>query len=317
MTLTPAPTQLRVVLHEVATLMRALAQDKKLNFSVETQAEIPPWVLADPTRLKQIIFNLISNAIKFTEQGSVTLTVVPHPRTDGNVGLAFLVRDTGIGMDDHVLAKLFQRFYQVDGGLARKFGGTGLGLEISQTLARMMGGAIEVESKPGEGSLFTLHLPFTPCPAPPQAQPTPEAALAAEASGQALRVLVAEDHPVNRKFVGILLDKMGYQATFCENGQLALEAAQNAEFDLVLMDVHMPVMDGLTATRGIRALPGTMAEVPIIALTADVMNDAKDQALAAGVNAFVTKPVQVNQLQEVIRQCLAGESPFQPPTQAQ
>jgi signal transduction histidine kinase/ActR/RegA family two-component response regulator len=317
MTLTPAPTQLKVVLHEVATLMRALAQDKKLNFSVETQAEIPPWVLADPTRLKQIIFNLISNAIKFTEQGSVTLTVVPHPRTDGNVGLAFLVRDTGIGMDDHVLAKLFQRFYQVDGGLARKFGGTGLGLEISQTLARMMGGAIEVESKPGEGSLFTLHLPFTPCPAPPQAQPTPEAALAAEASGQALRVLVAEDHPVNRKFVGILLDKMGYQATFCENGQLALEAAQNAEFDLVLMDVHMPVMDGLTATRGIRALPGTMAEVPIIALTADVMNDAKDQALAAGVNAFVTKPVQVNQLQEVIRQCLAGESPFQPPTQAQ
>jgi signal transduction histidine kinase/ActR/RegA family two-component response regulator len=317
MTLTPAPTQLRVVLHEVATLMRALAQDKKLNFSVETQAEIPPWVLADPTRLKQIIFNLISNAIKFTEHGSVTLTVVSHPRTDGNVGLAFLVRDTGIGMDDHVLAKLFQRFYQVDGGLARKFGGTGLGLEISQTLARMMGGAIEVESKPGEGSLFNLHLPFTPCPAPPQAQPTPEAALAAEASGQALRVLVAEDHPVNRKFVGILLDKMGYQATFCENGQLALEAAQNGEFDLVLMDVHMPVMDGLTATRGIRALPGAMAEVPIIALTADVMNDAKDQALAAGVNAFVTKPVQVNQLQEVIRQCLAGESPFQRPTQAQ
>ncbi|MDT7514719.1 ATP-binding protein [Rhodoferax mekongensis] len=329
MTLNPEPVQLSALLNEVNALMNPLAVEKKLKFSIVVQAELPAWVLADATRLKQILFNLVNNALKFTDQGGVTLTVVSRPRTDGNTGLAFLVEDTGIGMDDHVLSRLFQRFYQVDGGLARKFGGTGLGLEISQTLARMMGGAIEVESTPGKGSVFTLHLPFTTCPAPPAAaapvsiqaftKPEPVAApadaSASEASApatdappplNALRVLVAEDHPVNRKFVGILLDKMGCKATFCENGQLAVEAAEREMFDLVLMDVHMPIMDGLTATRTIRAMAGPIAQVPIIVLTADVMNDAKEQALAAGVNDFVTKPVQIGQLQAAMQKCLAA-----------
>ncbi|WP_296510640.1 response regulator [Rhodoferax sp.] len=330
MTLSPGPTQLSALLHEVESLMQPLAADKKLAFSIVSQIEMPPWVLADSTRLKQILFNLVNNAIKFTDHGSVTLTVDSRPRTDGNIGLAFLIQDTGIGMDDHVLSGLFQRFYQVDGGLARKFGGTGLGLEISQTLARMMGGAIEVESKAGMGSVFTLHLPFTPCPAPPHAttpaalQPMHKPAVPTEATApaqpgqpaaalEALRVLVAEDHPVNRKFVGILLDKMGCKATFCENGQLAVEAAQREMFDLVLMDVHMPVMDGLTASRAIRAMEGPISQVPIIVLTADVMNDAKEQAMAAGVNDFVTKPVQIGQLQSAMQKCLAGDSPFRAP----
>jgi signal transduction histidine kinase/ActR/RegA family two-component response regulator len=329
MTVNPEPVHLAALLSEVNALMNPLAVEKQLKFSIVVQADLPPWVLADATRLKQILFNLVSNALKFTEHGGVTLTIVTRPRTDGNTGLAFLVEDTGIGMDDHVLSRLFQRFYQVDGGLARKFGGTGLGLEISQTLARMMGGAIEVESTPGKGSVFTLHLPFTTCPAPPNAGmsvaiqtlfkplPATTATLApatgasAAASGtaaplEALRVLVAEDHPVNRKFVGILLDKMGCKATFCENGQIAVDAAQREVFDLVLMDVHMPVMDGLTATRIIRAMPGPMGQVPIIVLTADVMNDAKEQAMAAGVNDFVTKPVQIGQLQAAMQKCLAA-----------
>jgi len=206
MTLKPEPVQLGSLLNEVDALMRPQATDKGLKFSIVSQAELPHWVLADATRLKQILFNLISNAIKFTEHGSVSVTIVPRQRTDGNIGLAFLIKDTGIGMDDHVLSKLFQRFFQVDGGLARKFGGTGLGLEISQTLARLMGGAIEVESTQGKGSLFTLHLPFTLCPAPPTAAPAPAPQAAAAA---ALRVMVVEDHPVNRKFVGILLEKWG------------------------------------------------------------------------------------------------------------
>ncbi len=329
MTVNPEPVHLAALLSEVNALMNPLAVEKQLKFSIVVQADLPPWVLADATRLKQILFNLVSNALKFTEHGGVTLTIVPRPRTDGNTGLAFLVEDTGIGMDDHVLSRLFQRFYQVDGGLARKFGGTGLGLEISQTLARMMGGAIEVESTPGKGSVFTLHLPFTTCPAPPNAgmsvaiqtlfKPLPSTtATLAPATGasatesgnavplEALRVLVAEDHPVNRKFVGILLDKMGCKATFCENGQIAVDAAQREVFDLVLMDVHMPVMDGLTATRIIRAMPGPMGQVPIIVLTADVMNDAKEQAMAAGVNDFVTKPVQIGQLQAAMQKCLAA-----------
>ena len=329
MTVNPEPVHLAALLSEVNALMNPLAVEKQLKFSMVVQAELPPWVLADATRLKQILFNLVSNALKFTEHGSVTLTVVSHPRTDGNTGLAFLVQDTGIGMDDHVLSRLFQRFYQVDGGLARKFGGTGLGLEISQSLARMMGGAIEVESTLGKGSLFTLHLPFTTCPAPPTAgmpaafptlfkslpankapnapaNDTPAPAPGAAAPLDALRVLVAEDHPVNRKFVGILLDKMGCKATFCENGQIAVDTAQREVFDLVLMDVHMPVMDGLTATRIIRGMPGPMGQVPIIVLTADVMNDAKEQAMAAGVNDFVTKPVQIGQLQAAMQKCLAA-----------
>ncbi len=329
MTLNPEPVQLSALLNEVNALMHPLALEKQLKFSIVVQAELPAWVLADATRLKQILFNLVNNALKFTDHGGVTLTIVSRPRTDGNTGLAFLVEDTGIGMDDHVLSRLFQRFYQVDGGLARKFGGTGLGLEISQTLARMMGGAIEVESALGKGSVFTLHLPFTTCPAPPASgapvsiqsfsKPTTAAApantLASEASApptdaqaplNALRVLVVEDHPVNRKFVGILLDKMGCKATFCENGQLAVEVAEREMFDLVLMDVHMPIMDGLTATRTIRAMAGPIAQVPIIVLTADVMNDAKEQALAAGVNDFVTKPVQIGQLQAAMQKCLAA-----------
>ncbi|MDT7521205.1 ATP-binding protein [Rhodoferax sp. TBRC 17198] len=335
MTVNPEPVHLAALLSEVNALMNPLAVEKQLKFSIVVQADLPPWVLADATRLKQILFNLVSNALKFTEHGGVTLTIVPRPRTDGNTGLAFLVEDTGIGMDDHVLSRLFQRFYQVDGGLARKFGGTGLGLEISQTLARMMGGAIEVESTPGKGSVFTLHLPFTTCPAPPNAgmsvaiqtlfKPLPATTAThapatgapAAASGtaaplEALRVLVAEDHPVNRKFVGILLDKMGCKATFCENGQIAVDAAQREVFDLVLMDVHMPVMDGLTATRIIRAMPGPMGQVPIIVLTADVMNDAKEQAMAAGVNDFVTKPVQIGQLQAAMQKCLAVAPPALP-----
>lgn len=351
MTLKPEPAQLGALLNEVEALMRPQATDKGLKFSIVSQAELPPWVLADTTRLKQILFNLINNAIKFTDHGSVTVTIVPRQRTDGNVGLAFLIKDTGIGMDDHVLSSLFQRFFQVDGGLARKFGGTGLGLEISQTLARLMGGAIEVESTQGKGSVFTLHLPFSLCPAPPAAAsvlpitpitkppvavaPEPptntpatpantahaaaqEEAAPAPASETALRVMVVEDHPINRKFVGILLEKMGCKVTFCENGQLGVEAAEREMFDLILMDVHMPIMDGLTATRTIRAMPGPIAQVPIIVLSADVMNDAKEKALAAGVNDFVSKPVQASQLQAVMQKCLATATtaPSDPAAQA-
>lgn len=306
-TLKNEPLHLAAILKEVDDLMRPVATSKHIGFSITVLTDIPEWVLADSTRLKQILFNLVNNAIKFTEHGSVNITISKHPRTDGKIGLAFGVTDTGIGMDDQVLARLFQRFYQVDTGLARKFGGTGLGLEISQTLAHMMGGGIDVQSKPGQGSVFTAHMPFVACD-PPTTKPLVASVRDLTMGGPALRVLVAEDHPVNRKFVGILLEKMGYTATFCENGQLAVDAARNGTFDLVLMDVHMPVMDGLAATRAIRELGNAMASVPIIALTADVMNEAKERASAAGVNDFVPKPVQIAQLQDAIRRCLPAIS---------
>ena len=320
MTLKPAPVNLGALLNEVHALMQPLAAERQLGFALVLQGDAP-WVMADGTRLKQILFNLVNNAIKFTEQGGITFTVNTQDTRDGAPCMSFALQDTGIGMDAQALSRLFQRFYQVDGGLARKTGGTGLGLEISQTMAGMMGGSIVVTSVPQQGSTFTLYLPLSTCEAPvppaeaapltphiPQPATGPHAATHAPLNPTperpALRVLVAEDHPVNRKFVAILLAKMGCVATFCENGQLAVEAAEREVFDLVLMDIHMPVMDGLTATRTLRAMAGPMGRVPVIALTADVVTDAREQAQAAGVNGFITKPVQMGELQAAMQACL-------------
>ena len=313
MTLRPEPVQLDTLMQDVEALMRPQALHKRLEFSLSIETPLPAWVMADSTRLKQILFNLINNAIKFTEAGHVRVCVRHHPRSDERLGLAFVVEDSGIGMGEQDLSRLFQRFYQVDSSTARKFGGTGLGLEISQNLARMMEGIIGVRSTPGKGTVFTLEVPFTPC-TPPRTTNTLEAIDAmgtslTQSGRAALRVLVAEDHPVNRKFVGILLDKIGCKTTFCENGQLAVDAVTQGTFDIILMDVHMPIMDGLTATRLIRAMPGPMGDIPIVVLTADVMNNAREEAMQAGVNEFATKPVQLAQLRQAMEKCLGAKLP--------
>ncbi len=308
----PEPSHLPQMLQDIESVMCPQAAAKGLGFVFEVSQDIPPWGLMDATRFKQILFNLINNAIKFTERGAVAVTIrrAPPGSTAAPPGvgpvLLFTVEDSGIGMDETAMDGLFQRFHQVDNSVARQFGGSGLGLEISQSLARMMGGDIEVRSTPGVGSCFTLELPFRLCEPPAAISALLPLTVSAESLGQAAtrRILVAEDNPVNRKFVGILLERMGYQTTFCENGQLALECVQQQQFDLVLMDVHMPVMDGLAATRAIRALGGVAKDIPIIALTADAMNNAQEEALAAGVNYFVTKPVHMARLQEAIERCL-------------
>ncbi len=309
----PAPVNLPELLQEVASVMRPQAVAKGLGFEFQLSGDTPAWGLLDATRFKQILFNLINNAIKFTERGAVSVTVRRAPATaaSGASGAApvllFTVEDTGIGMDAAAMDGLFQRFHQVDSSVARQFGGTGLGLEISQSLARMMGGDIEVRSTPGLGSSFAVGLPFRLCEPPAATSSVLPLSGSTDGVGQASirRILVAEDNAVNRKFVGILLERMGYQTTFCENGKIALAMVQAQHFDLVLMDVHMPVMDGLAATRAIRALVGSVKHIPIVALTADAMNNAKEEALAAGVNFFVTKPVHMAQLQEAIGRCLA------------
>lgn len=311
-----APVNLPELLQEVASVMRPQAQSKDLGFVFEVRADMALWGLVDATRLKQILFNLINNAIKFTEQGAIRITARRAPRSDQpqpgapDTGLVLLisVEDSGIGMSEEAIDSLFQRFHQVDDSVARRFGGSGLGLEISQSLARMMDGAITVRSTPGQGSCFTLELPITLCEPAEPASVFPLSTLITPGASPvaAHRVLVAEDNPVNRKLVGILLERMGYQTTFCKNGQLAVDSVQAGRFDVVLMDLHMPVMDGLAATRAIRALPGDVQHIPIIALTADAMTSAHDEALAAGVNYFVTKPVHLAQLQEAIERCIAS-----------
>jgi CheY-like chemotaxis protein len=240
----------------------------------------------------------------------------------------FEVRDTGIGISPEGMTRLFQRFYQVDSGADRKFGGTGLGLDISQSLATMMGGGVVAHSTAGVGSAFTLTLPLTVCAAPADSSadaaqlgqvkaasvsiasvvPAPGAADGTQASVRpsAPRVLVVEDHPVNSKFVGVLLSRLGCETVFFEDGQQALDRVREQMFDLILMDINMPVMDGLAATRAIGAMPSAIARVPIIVLTADTMNEARDQALAAGATDFLTKPVPIAQFRATMQAHLKG-----------
>ena len=320
--LKPIPIELPRLLKEVTALMEPLAKSKGLDFQVIAPGDAFPKVVADDTRVKQILFNLINNAIKFTSTGSVTLTVIERSRPLEALEIAFEVRDTGIGIEPSALELLFQRFSQVEDSSNRRFGGTGLGLEISQSLAHLMNGEITVQSVVGAGSTFTATLRFSispldmetdaallapePLPAAPasQAMPVPPPLPKVNTASQdptTMRILVVEDHPINQKLVGVLLGRMGCVISYCENGQLALDLVQREGFDLVLMDVNMPVMDGLTATRLIRALPGEVAQIPIVVLTADVMNDASVRALKAGANDFASKPVKVEQLRAIIR----------------
>ena len=313
----PEMVQMQPLVQEVHNLFVAQGALKGLAMPLHFEDHAPDGVLADPTRVRQILLNLMNNALKFTQQGSVRMTV--SGKRDGCDAVWTIgVQDTGIGIDPEKLNVLFQRFQQADESATRRFGGTGLGLDISRKLARMMHGDITASSAPGQGSTFTVTL-RTPlahaaddlqtsamaAAGPPQkANHAATASDLAVAPPSALEVLVAEDHPINQKFVGMLLQKLGHRVTFAGNGVEALQQAQASRFDMILMDVHMPEMDGLESARMIRQLPAPYGEVPIIGLSADVMNEAKDRALAAGMTAFVSKPVQKNELETAMRNCL-------------
>jgi signal transduction histidine kinase/ActR/RegA family two-component response regulator len=320
----PKPVSLPWLLRDIGALMQPLATGKGLAFSLELPPQALPWVLADDTRLRQILFNLINNAVKFTDRGEIRVIVREVARSATTTEVTMDVADTGIGMDEHDLRQLFQRFQRSQSNIARQFGGTGLGLEISQSLARLMGGNITVSSRLGAGTTFSLQLrlevceapahvaaplPTSPLPLAPQLPAAPGAdvqpPLLANPDGARARVLLVEDNPINRMVAMMLLQRLGCQVADCENGQLALDKVQQQGFDLVLMDINMPVMDGLTATRAIRALPGAPARLPIVVLTADVMNEAEAQARSAGAQGFLSKPVQFAQLQACLQQYLA------------
>ena len=304
-----APLELRQVIADISDAMRPQAEQKKLDFGAQVHPDVPQWLLLDVKRLKQILFNLSNNAIKFTSRGGVQIRVKlggPAPSVDkGDVLLEISVEDSGIGISSEALENLFQRFNQVHSDSQNDYGGTGLGLEISQSLAQLMGGQIEVTSAKGVGSCFTLRMPAQPTAAPLPSSQRKVFQLDPPIKPERMyRILVVEDNEVNRKFVDILLKRMGYLTFFAENGSVVIDLLQSQSFDLVLMDLHMPVMNGMDATRAIRALSHPTATIPIIALTANVMNEAREEALAAGVNDFVTKPVHLNRLQDVIRQHL-------------
>ena len=295
--LAPAPMNVARLCDDVRALMQPAIAHRGLAFAVEVDAALPRSTLADVTRVKQVLFNLLSNAIKFCDAGKVSLVA----RRRGDLA-EFVVADTGIGMDEATLARLFQRFTQGDASRSRRHGGTGLGLEISRNLARLMGGDITVTSRPGRGSEFVFSLPLA---ASLDAEPVPAPAALPSAVQRRLEVLAAEDHPVNRIYLTALLERMGHVGEMVENGAEAVDAFRHrAEsgpaFDLILMDVHMPTLDGMAATERIRAMNDAGARVPIVALTADVFPETRERCTVAGMDEVLAKPVGLEQLSAAI-----------------
>jgi signal transduction histidine kinase/CheY-like chemotaxis protein len=286
------------VVEEVVSLMGVRAREKSLGLTVKYETKVPKTIASDPLRLRQILLNLVGNAIKFTERGGVTLTV----GADADARrLRVSVADSGIGIAPEKVPGLFQPFNQSDTSMARRFGGTGLGLTIARTFARLLGGDIEVRSKPGQGSEFTLVVDTGPVETAdlvdPYNQSRPAAAEARIAPDLlvGLRILLAEDGPDNQRLITHHLRRAGASVTVADNGRLACERVREsaAPFHVILMDMQMPEMDGYTATSALRAAGCT---TPIIALTAHALVGDRDRCLAAGCSDYLTKPVNRNDL---------------------
>ena len=281
-------------------IVENLCEAKGLTLTHSVEEAMPAGLMGDEGRLRQVTLNLVSNAVKFTGQGQVSVAATYE---GGRMRVA--VSDTGIGISEEKAATLFRRFVQADASTTRTFGGTGLGLAISRRLIEMMGGTIGVESQPGVGSTFWFEVPLAPAE-PDQETRGPDGDAAVDTS---LRILMADDAVANRELVSAILGGMGLSIDGVENGAQAVEAVRAGAYDLVLMDVHMPVMDGLTATREIRAMTGTTGQVPIIALTANVQPEQVQLCHEAGMDAHVGKPIQVTELMATISRVLgAGEA---------
>lgn len=310
----------RDVAMSVLDLLRPRAEEKSLTLTSRFADDLPETFHCDGKRLRQMLLNLVGNAIKFTPKGSVELGVSLKRSVDRDGQIAFTVRDTGIGIPDAVLPRLFNRYAQATPSTANTHGGTGLGLAISRELATLMHGTIDVESTPGVGSIFTLTLPTTaanatpmtepvavaaptpaPVPAPaPRIEPTPVARAVplknAVPKTARLRVLLAEDQPVNQKLMRAVMEQLGHDLTIANNGIEAVEAVRKDTFDIILMDIQMPELDGVLTTKVIRASDSDWHNIPIIAVTAHAMEGHRQAYLAAGMDGFVSKPFRMDTL---------------------
>jgi signal transduction histidine kinase/DNA-binding NarL/FixJ family response regulator/HPt (histidine-containing phosphotransfer) domain-containing protein len=286
----------------VLAIMKPLGRDKGLTLDCGSDPELPRWIETDSTRLRQIMLNLLGNAVKFTSEGSVTLRVTVKPAQPQPI-LSFVVEDTGPGIAHEVLPSLFSRFTQADSSITRKFGGTGLGLAISKQLVELMGGTISVDTALGRGSAFRVDLPCRVPPATPSVAAAPDPIAAAEraAPGRRLKILVAEDNIVNQAVMSAMLATYDHDVAIAEDGMAAVAIAERGDIDLVFMDIQMPEMDGLAATKAIRALPGPIARVPIVALTANAMAGQREEYIAAGMNDYIAKPLRPEDLARVLQ----------------
>ncbi|WP_245986920.1 ATP-binding protein [Azospirillum thermophilum] len=296
------------VVEDVVQLFLVRSAAKGLALSASIADDTPRHVRGDPTRLRQVLFNLVSNAIKFTDHGGIEIAAWMAAEDDDGITLRFEVMDTGIGMTDEQRTRLFDAFVQADASTTRKYGGTGLGLSICKRLVEAMGGEIAAASSPGKGSTFRFSIRVRHCESPPAAEqamrqrmegsvpaidPTP-------ASPVSLRLLLAEDNDVNRMLITAMLERIGHRVEAVADGRAVIDALQTGEFDLLLLDMEMPVMDGRTTARTIRRMAGPISLLPIVGISADALPEHRDGHLAAGLDAYLTKPIDWDQLNSVV-----------------
>ena len=306
------PFDLRELLDRLQQSWLRRATDKGVELRIEIAPTVPAWLLGDPTRLQQVLINLVTNAIKFTPQGSVELTVT-GVQADSGWLLEFVVSDTGVGIPAAALGHLFQPFSQADGSTSRRFGGTGLGLAICKQLVELMGGSgISIASEPDRGSRFAFALPFVACQAPDT-----EPALGAVSPTTPIancRVLVVDDNETNRKVAGVMLERFGAHCRFATDGMEALQELQRYECDLVLMDCHMPLFDGFEGTEEIRRWERAAgrARIPIIAVSASAFAEDRQRCTAAGMDDFLPKPLTGSALADKLSRWLPARSLLPP-----
>ncbi|VAV95775.1 sensory box histidine kinase/response regulator [hydrothermal vent metagenome] len=307
---------LRHLLRKMERLWRPTIENNGVAFSLRVADSVPAVIKGDSVRIRQILSNLLSNAAKFTKIGSVTLEVGSEQHPDGTTEVEFAVRDTGIGMDKEVQSRLFGAYEQASDSTRREFGGTGLGLSISRNLAQMMGGDINVQSQSGIGSVFRFVADFESAIGlkvePPLEKPSTHSAsmlatapsnskpAAPNAAEEKLRILAVEDNPINQRVLAAFLRPIGCDVVWAGDGKEALATLDTARFDVVLMDIQMPVMDGLEATRALRANHGLNVNVPVIAMTANAMLGDRETCLAAGMDDYVSKPIDPKTLYKTI-----------------